>query len=182
MSSSTLLNVLAITVSVVALVASLFFGSRQVRAARHANYLPALMDLLAEFRTARLHDEYQYVCGRLAHEHDPAQGLRGLPSQTREVVFNVTYFFQTIAALYAMGIIDEAAATLMVRRRAATVWAAVQPFVERERLFEDVDPNLLSILQAYAETCPTFDERPAGDLIRERHREALHRHWFRRHA
>ncbi|MFJ3673366.1 hypothetical protein ACIPSE_43625 [Streptomyces sp. NPDC090106] len=181
-SVSTVFNLLAITVSVAALVASLWFGARQVRTARHANHLPALMDLLSEFRSVRLHDQYQYVCTRLVQEHDPDAGLRGLPHEVREIVYNVAYFFQTLASLYAMGIIDESTATLMVRRRAATVWKALRPFVERERRFEDVDPNLLSLLEAYAEVSAGFDELPpAGDLIRERHRSARHRLWNRRY-
>ncbi|MFD5568935.1 MULTISPECIES: DUF4760 domain-containing protein [Streptomyces] len=172
------------TVSVAALLASLWFGARQVRAARHANYLPALMDLLAEFRTVRLHEQYQYVCTRLTQEHDPEVGLRGLPYEVRETVYNVAYFFQTLASLYAMGIIDESIATLMVRRRSATVWAALRPFVERERRFPDTDPNLLSLLEAYAEISADFDDRPAGDLIRAQYRSAHRRlsiRRFRRH-
>ncbi|NNN38327.1 hypothetical protein HLK59_50205, partial [Streptomyces sp. S3(2020)] len=177
MSVSTLFNLLAVTVSVVALLATLWFGALQVRTARHANHLPALMDLLSEFRNVRLHDQYQYVCTRLGQEHDPNGGLRGLPHEVRETVYNVAYFFQTLASLYAAGIIDEPTATLMVRRRAATVWAALRPFVERERRFEDVEPNLLSLLEAYAEVSADFNDLPpAGDLIRARHQSA--RHWW----
>ncbi|MER5950434.1 hypothetical protein ABT127_30790 [Streptomyces sp. NPDC001904] len=179
MSPSTLFNVLAVAVSLAALLATLWLGARQVQSARHANHLPALMDLLAEFRSARLHEQYAYVCSRLAVEHDPASGLRALPYEVRETVYNVAYFFQTFAALYAMGIIDEPTATMMVRRRSATVWAALRPFVERERSFPDVDPNLLSVLEAYAELSSDFEGPPAADLIRARHRAARHRRWRR---
>jgi hypothetical protein len=51
---------------------------------------------------------------------------------------------------YTLGIIDEGTAIAMVRSRTTKVWEALRPYVERERRYPDVDPNMLSLLEAFA--------------------------------
>ncbi|MER5387254.1 hypothetical protein ABT040_44755 [Streptomyces sp. NPDC002688] len=170
MDAATWLNLLAILISVSAVVASMWFGARQVRTARHANHLPAFTELLAEFRKPQMHEQYVYVCSELRQQHSPDGGLRGLPPQAKTAVYNIAYFFQTLASLYAVGVIDETTAVLMVRGRPAKVWAAIEPFVERERQYPDVDPHLLSLLEAFARISSTFDGPTPGQLLEARHR------------
>ncbi|MGD1225653.1 hypothetical protein AB9Q10_45375 [Streptomyces krungchingensis] len=174
MDGATLWNVLAIAISVSAVLASMWFGARQVQIARQANYIPALMDLLAEFRSAELHEQYAYVCRDLNREHAPDGGLRGLPPDAKAAVYNVAYFFQTLAGLYALGVIDETAAIVMARGRIAKVWQAIEPFVEQERRFPDVDQHLLALLQAYAAVSPQFTGPSSAELIQAR--------WHSRHS
>ncbi|MFF9173914.1 hypothetical protein [Streptomyces sp. NPDC014793] len=172
MDAATWLNVLAITISVCALVASVWLGGHQVRAARQANCLPAFIELLSEFRSPELHDQYTYVCSRLNQEHSPDGGLRALPGETRENVYNVAYFFQTFASLYALGIIDEGTAITMVRRRTTKVWQALQPYVERERQYPDVDPNMLSLLEAFAKISAEYRGPSPTEVMGARHKRA----------
>ena len=173
--AATVLNVLAIVISLCAVLASMWFGARQVQTAQRANFMPALLDLLAEFRSPQLHEQYRYVCSDLNQQHSPDGGLRGLPDETKATVYNVAYFFQTLAGMYALGIIDETTATIMARGRAAKVWSAIQPFVERERQFADVDANLLSLLEAYAHESARFQGPTAARLMRARRRAPLRR-------
>ncbi|MFE2302924.1 hypothetical protein ACFXAW_32570 [Streptomyces sp. NPDC059445] len=184
MDGATLLNLLAISISVIAVVASMWFGARQVQIARQANYIPALMDLLAEFRSAELHEQYAYVLRDLNREHAPDGGLRGLSPAAKTAVYSVAYFFQTLAGLYALGVIDETAAIVMARARITKVWEAIAPFVERERQFPDVDPNLLSLLQAYAGVSQRFNGPSNEELIwarwHERRSPLRHRLFGRR--
>ncbi|MFF3886298.1 hypothetical protein [Streptomyces sp. NPDC001914] len=184
MDGATFLNVLAISISVFAVLASMWFGARQVQIARQANYMPALMDLLAEFRSAELHDQYIYVLGDLNRDHTPDGGLRGLSPHAKSAVYSVAYFFQTLAGLYALGVIDETAASMMARARITKVWEAIAPFVERERQFPDVDPNLLSLLQAYAAVSQRFNAPSNEELVwarwHERHSRFRHRLFGRR--
>ncbi|MFI1440382.1 DUF4760 domain-containing protein [Streptomyces fructofermentans] len=172
MDPATWLNVLAVAISVTAVVASMWFGARQVRIAQHANHLPAFMELLAEFRDPRMHEQYAYVCSELGRRHSPDNGLRGLPPEARTAVYSIAYFFQTLAGMYAVGVIDETTAVIMVRGRAAKVWSAIEPYVERERQYPDVDPDLLSLLQAFARISATFHGPTAEQLLAARRRRA----------
>jgi hypothetical protein len=171
--AATWLNVLAIAISVCALVASAWFGAHQIRAARQANCLPAFLELLSELRSPELHDQYAYVCGRLNQEHSPDGGLRALPPGPRECAYNIAYFFQTFASLYALGIIDEGTAIVMVRSRTTKVWEALRPYVERERRYPDVDPNMLSLLETFARISAEYRGPTAAEVIAARHQRAL---------
>ncbi|MFF4782680.1 hypothetical protein ACFY3E_15460 [Streptomyces griseorubiginosus] len=168
MDGSLLLNLLALLISICAVAASLIFGTRQLAIARHANYIPALLDLLAEFRKVEFHEQYNFVCSRLREEYSPELGLSGLPSEVKQSVYSVAYFFQTLAGMYALGIIGEDVAMFMVRGRVNTVWRAIEPFVVKERESPVVDDHLLSILESFAADAEHFTGPPSADLLRAR--------------
>ncbi|MFM9633512.1 MULTISPECIES: DUF4760 domain-containing protein [Streptomyces] len=172
MDAATWLNVLALTISICALTTSVWLAGHQVRAAQQANCLPAYLELLSEFRSPELHDQYAYVCSRLNQEHSPDGGLRALPVGPREIAYNVAYFFQTFASLYALGIIDEKTAIMMVRSRTIKVWEALRPYVERERQYPDVDPNMLSLLEAFARISAEYRGPAAIQVMSARHKRA----------
>lgn len=64
--ASTLVNVVAIAVSLLALGLSTTLAIRQVRISRHANHVPAVLALLTEFRSVDFHDRHDFVTARLA--------------------------------------------------------------------------------------------------------------------
>jgi hypothetical protein len=165
MDESTVLNILAVVISISAVITSTWFGLRQLRIARQTNHIPALIDLLSEFRTVELHEQYAYVCGRLGEENSPELGLSGLPPEAKKAVYSVAYFFQTFAGLCALGIIDEASAIVMVRGRAGRVWRAIEPFVLRERESPHVDAQLLTMLEAFAERIELYTDSTNVDLM-----------------
>lgn len=168
MDGSLLLNFLALFISICAVVVSFVFGRRQVEIARHANHIPALLDLLGEFRKAEFHEQYNFVCVRLGREHAPELGLSGLPREAKESVYSIAYFFQALAGLSAAGIIGEPVAMAMVRGRVSAVWNAIEPFVRAERESPLVDSRFLSLLENFAADAEHFREPSSADLFRQR--------------
>lgn len=158
MDRSLLLNLLALFISICAVAISMIFGMRQLAIARHANYIPALLDLLSEFRKVEFHEQYNFVCVRLREEYSPELGLSGLPLEVKEIVYSVLYFFQTIAKLYALEVLGEEVAMGMVRRRVVTMWRAVEPYVIKERESPLVDDDLLSVLGSFAADAERFTD------------------------
>jgi hypothetical protein len=58
-------NIVAIVMSVVALTASTYIALQHRTLQERANFIPAYMQLLKEFRTVEFHDNYRYVTTRL---------------------------------------------------------------------------------------------------------------------
>jgi hypothetical protein len=143
------LNILALVLSVAALLASTYLAVRQGELMRRANFVPAYMQLLNEFRSLEFNRNYEYVVTRL-HEHDPALGISGLPEDARRALYDVAYFYQGFGALRLIRVVDDqilAALHLRIMR----VWAAVEPFVVREReLNGATGVYLMRILEDFA--------------------------------
>ncbi|WP_371567052.1 DUF4760 domain-containing protein [Streptomyces canus] len=156
MDRSLLLNLVALFISICAVAISVIFGMRQLAIARHANYIPALLDLLSEFRKVEFHEKYNFVCVRLREEHSPELGLSGLPIEVKEIVYSVLYFFQTIAKLYALEVLSEEVVMGMVRGRVVMMWRAIEPYVIKERESPLVDDHLLSVLESFAADAERF--------------------------
>ncbi|MFJ8056554.1 hypothetical protein [Streptomyces sp. NPDC096142] len=175
MDGTLLLNLLALFISICAVAISLLFGLRQLAIARHANYIPALLDLLGEFRRVEFHERYDYVCSRLREEHSPELGLSGLPPEAKKSVYSVAYFFQTLAGMYALGVIGEDVAMVMVRGRVKSVWRAVEPYVLKERESPFVDDHLLSVLERFAADAERFRGPSGADLLLARRGRAIRR-------
>ncbi len=72
-----LVNVLPVVIAVIAIAVPTWLGIRQTRVSRHTNNIQAMLELLAEFRSASFHDQHDYVCARLQQEHSPDVGVRG---------------------------------------------------------------------------------------------------------
>ncbi|MHC3473569.1 DUF4760 domain-containing protein [Streptomyces sp. 7R007] len=133
MDSSVIFNVVTTGIAVVAVVTSIVFSARQARIAQHANHISVMVDLLQEFRSADFHEQHDYLCTRLAAEHDPTGGVRGLPAEAKSAFYSVVYYYQSFANLAVFGLLDETLMVTVLRTRIVSVWQAVQPFVERER-------------------------------------------------
>ncbi|MFD7241994.1 DUF4760 domain-containing protein [Streptomyces massasporeus] len=134
MDSSVVFNIVTTAIAVVAVVTSIVFSARQARTAKHANHISVLVDLLREFRSAEFHEQHDYVCHRLGAEHDPAGGVRGLPAEAKAAFCSVVYYYQSFANLAVFGLLDQTLLVTVLRTRIVSVWKAVRPFVERERL------------------------------------------------
>ncbi|MEW2566602.1 hypothetical protein [Streptomyces sp. NPDC047070] len=163
MDGSLLLNLLALSISICAVAISVIFGMRQLAIARHANYIPALLDLLSEFRKVEFHEQYNFVCVRLQEECSPELGLSGLPLEVKETVYSVIYFFQTVAKLYTLGVLSDDVAMGMVRVRVTAMWRAVEPYVIKERESPLVDDDLLSVLGRFAADAELFTRLRGAD-------------------
>jgi hypothetical protein len=134
MSLSVILSVSALAVSILALLVSILLTTRQIRLLRDANHIPAIVNLLSEFKDPELHQDYRYVTQQLRTEHQPQLGLSGLPEPARSSVIRVAYYFNTFAFLVGFGIIDERRLFMTgVGDRIIAVWDAIRPYVEQER-------------------------------------------------
>ncbi|WP_157430524.1 DUF4760 domain-containing protein [Actinomadura macra] len=146
-----LLNLVAIALSALALACSTYLAHRQVTLMHRSAYLPVYLAFLNEFRSMEFHDRYRFVCERLPHEHEPGNGLSGLPDEARRAVLDIAYYFQNLILVWRLSLLDEQVlATMGIRF--LRVWDAIAPFVEREReLMGAPEFRLMSSLEAFAE-------------------------------
>ncbi|GAB3987772.1 hypothetical protein GCM10029978_107880 [Actinoallomurus acanthiterrae] len=82
-------NVIAIVLSVAALVSSAYLALQHRGEQRRANLLPYYTKILDSLRTLEFHDHYHYVCTKLRAEHDPQLGISGLPIDARRAIYDV---------------------------------------------------------------------------------------------
>ncbi|GAA2736593.1 hypothetical protein [Actinocorallia aurantiaca] len=72
-------NVLALVLSVAAILVSGGSAIRQITILRHANQLPIIVDLLREFRSEQFQKAQDYVVHRLGAEHPEPVRVSDLP-------------------------------------------------------------------------------------------------------
>ena len=128
MDTSITLSVAAVLVSVLALFASTFLTVGQLRLLRQTNHLPPIIELLSEFRSSKLHDNFAYVTTRLREEHDPELSIFELPEPARSTVIDTAYYYQTIASLVGFGVLDERI-IVVIRTRIIRVWESIEPYL-----------------------------------------------------
>jgi hypothetical protein len=66
-----ILNIIAIVLSGAALATSTYIALQHRELQKAANFIPAYMQLIKEFRTMEFNDNYRYVTTQLQAEHDP---------------------------------------------------------------------------------------------------------------
>lgn len=143
------LGIVAIVVSLLALCTSTLLAARQVSLMRRANDIPAVVQLLSEFRSRQFHDDYIYVTTRLRAEHDPQLGITALPDPAKSAVLSVAYYYQNFAFLIGFEILDERKVMAVLRTRIIDTWSAIGPYVLAERTKNP--PTFLTMLEALAE-------------------------------
>jgi hypothetical protein len=58
-----------------------------------------------------------------------SQGLEGLPPDVKSAALNVSFYYQTVAALVVEGIVDERFVVVNLGRRVIRSWRALRPFI-----------------------------------------------------
>lgn len=159
-----ILNIVAIGLSVLALSSSTYFAFQQVSSLKRANYLPAYLELLEDFRSPTFHQHHRYVIQRLRAEHDPDLGISGLPAEAQEAVYDVAFFLHNFVILKRLGIIDDRY-LMTLNDRAVRTWEAIGPFVRRERELVPL-PHLLQILEDHAAVVATVPPDSGRSLLR----------------
>ena len=143
------LSLAAVVISIIAVAISMLFGFRQVRLMRHANYVPAIVDLVTEFRSAQFNDHFRYVCERLQEDHSSELGISSLPDEARTAVYDVAYYLSTFATLSTLRIIKPETLLALFHNRIFVAWAALEPFVIREREVGSAGRHLLALLESF---------------------------------
>lgn len=159
-----ILNTVAIGLSVMALLSSTYFAFQQVSSMKRANYLPAYLALLNDFRSPTFHQHHRYVIQRLRAEHNPDHGISGLPAEAQEAIYDVAFFLHNFVILKRLGIIDDRYLTTL-NDRVVRTWEAIGPFVQRERELVPL-PHLLQILEDHAATAATHPPDSGRSLLR----------------
>ncbi|MBB5079508.1 hypothetical protein [Nonomuraea endophytica] len=159
-----ILNAVAIGLSVLALLSSVYFAFQQVTSMKRANYVPAYLALLDVFRSPTFHEHHRYVVQRLGAEHDPALGISGLPAEAQEAVYDVAFFLHNFVILERLGIIDDRY-LMTLNDRVVRTWQAIAPFVHRERELVPL-PHLLQILEDHAAVAATIPPNSGRSLLR----------------
>jgi len=174
-----LVNVLPVVIAVTAIAVPTWLGIRQTRVSRHTNNIQAMINLLAEFRSASFHDQHEYVCARLPQEHSPGVGVRGLPHDAKVAFCNVVYYYQSLANLTVFHIVDEELFLPLLRYRIISVWQAARPYVERERELRGSDGSYLSAFEELARRTADLPHTYLHDRIADS-RHVRRRRWRRR--
>lgn len=132
MSLPIFLNITAVMASLLALAVSSTFAIRQIRLARQAHQVPA-MDFLWIMRSPKFLRSEEVLWVELPKQ-DPSLRFGELPETLRDEAESILSFYQKVAYLVGLGIVDVRLAILPVHYRAPRTWAAVEPFVRNERL------------------------------------------------
>jgi hypothetical protein len=93
-------------------------------------------------------------------------GVMYLPPTIRSVVVEVATFYQMLAYLVAFNVVDERLAILPVHYRLQKTWAALYPFVERERILRGGYYTYLNTLEEFAKHVAAQDMTTLGEFVR----------------
>lgn len=141
MDAGAIMNATAVTVSIVALLASMFIGIRQVRMAREqvlavqkSNSTVVTIELLTqECRSEQFLDSEEFVLRRLQGAYDPEAGVEGLPPAARKHITRIGLYYSSLGMMSVLGIVDHALLISATHYRARRCWAILEPYIRQER-------------------------------------------------
>ncbi|MBZ9643956.1 hypothetical protein [Streptomyces sp. PSKA30] len=168
--ASTLINIGAVVVSISALAVSSWLARNQFLAQRHGNHVGPIVELLTEFRSLEFHRNYAFIRDELPTMSSD-NGISGLDEDVQRQIYDVGYFFQLYAILAYLDIMDERFVNALLRRRYIETWAALKPFVHKEReLLGLPDSALLNILEVFVDRLEAGSSAERQRLLTGRHR------------
>jgi hypothetical protein len=160
-------TIISLSISAISLIIAAYIGVRQYIIQRSSNSVSANFEILRQVQEPGFHDSFEFVVEKL-REYSPEAGLRGLPVDVRNKIRNVCYFFQHIAMLMFLDLIDEQAFTAYFRARTVAAWEAVEPFVKKEReVNHSTGPEFLTLFEAFAIKANRTTPEVAKDLLEE---------------
>lgn len=126
------LSVASFAVALVAVAITTLVSVRQAALMRHANELPAFVDLLQEFRSSDFYVHQQFILHDL-RERTPKRGYSGLkPPDQRQFLIMFDYL-SSMACLVSFDIVTVYHVYAMYGYLFQDLWAQMRPFVLRER-------------------------------------------------
>lgn len=139
MDESSILIIISLIISLVALLTAALLAIRQSILMRHTNELPIFIELTQEFRSRDFQRAEEYVLNQLAAEHSADLGISGLPEDAKAAVTTVLIFFNTFGAYVYFGLADEKIVVSLYAYRANRAWVALEPYIFAERRFRNDD-------------------------------------------
>ncbi|MGD8456573.1 MAG: DUF4760 domain-containing protein [Anaerolineales bacterium] len=127
-------DILSLSLAIIALVISIAIAVRQMRGSRKAETLPALIEMLGEYRSYKSVNHRKYIAAQLRQECDPNEtGYSKLPKSAAKKVYPVSYFFDNVGMLIAAGIVDENLVLGYIGESVTSCWSVLEPYILRER-------------------------------------------------
>lgn len=151
------LNLVSISLAVVALATSTVFVVRQTTFMRHGNEMPVSITLYQEYRSADFQRAQNYVLDSLAASFGPESGLSNLADEARIPSSQVAAFYTSLGALVALGLVDEKFAVSILGSAAHRTWNILEPYIFREREIRD-DRDTLAFYEDFV--CRTRENHP----------------------
>jgi hypothetical protein len=145
---SSLLNVVALVISLLALGVSTYLAVRQALVARQANQITVFVDLLREARSPEFRNRERSLWQKIK-DYDPALGFAGLPKEQRDDAEVVCSYYSALAYCIAIGVVEHDLAVIPIHYRLLNTWKAVYPFVAAERKIRGDGESFLNLLEDF---------------------------------
>jgi hypothetical protein len=140
---------ISLVISFISLAAAVYIGVVQYLNQRKAHNV-LVFELLKQVEEPTFLDSFDFITRELKGRYDPDKGLGGMRPEDRNKVLAVCYFFQHLAMLMYLDLIDEQAFKAFFGARTDAVWKAVEPFVLKERERNpDTGPEFLLLLETF---------------------------------
>ena len=132
------MDVIAVIVSFLALIASLATGVRQLLLSRHSNSVPVLIELFREHR-----GDYLAAARRLVYngteDFDLEHGLQGLDVEVQGPIRDLMWFYDNLGVLVVHKIVDVKPVSGYLGGSVLLVWSKLRPLVESERKIRELE-------------------------------------------
>lgn len=163
------MQVAAFVLSIVALLVSLLTGTRQLILTRQANSIRLLVDMFKEHRDEHLAAARHFVFSELS-DYDVKDGLASLPEDKRQLVRDLSWYYDNIGALVVHNVVDIEPVSGYLGGALTEVWQKMCPLVEAERNKRAaagfIDPDrpqaYFEILYERVQHCPPSTARTRG--------------------
>jgi hypothetical protein len=148
--TSLLINLAAVTFSLVALITSTAIALRQSRIMQHSNLLPILTELFDQFRSSDFKQHFKYVRTELQKNYPPdTADIDSLPEAAERHVAPVADFFQLVGLLVANSILDDLLVASYMGRSVLLAWSDLEPYIRAARKRRS-DPNFFFFFEHLA--------------------------------
>ena len=127
-----MISVLSLVIALIALAITAVVSLRQVALMRHANLLPAFVDLLQEFRSGDFYSHQDFILHKLG-SLSAEGGYSGLSKNERTHFLKMFDYMSSMACLVSFGIVDIHHVFAMYGYVFQDMWAQMRPFVDKER-------------------------------------------------
>jgi hypothetical protein len=130
-----ILSVLAVAISLVALILSAW----SAKIAQRASSLAFALNLLKEFRDPEAVAARRYVFTELRKEFSPDLGFRNLPEQAQTNVHSASLLCDHIGLCVAHNLVDQTIVAGFVGDSVQRLWSILDPYVRQERQLLQAD-------------------------------------------
>jgi hypothetical protein len=151
-----LLDVMSLTITIVAIAVSSVLSWRAVSLSRDANHFPVVTDLLSPHRDPEFIRKERMVHEKLK-DFDAASGFASLPEPMWTAAVVVTEQYHMLGYLVACGVTDGDLLVHQVRHGAIQTWTAVEPFVRAERRLRGGEFSYMNSFERFVEIAKKID-------------------------